>query len=370
MRSSWHLIYVFARINTKRFFRNRVAIFFGVLFPIIILFVIGGIFSGGGNVSFDVALINQSSTTQAAKVVGQLEANPSVFRLSKTVHTLAAAQAAMARGTLDAVIFIQPTFGRTAAGSSTPAGALTVYYPYTNAQEARALASVLTGELQALNATYVPVRAPFTVRTEQSGTRGLTSFDYTFAGLLGFALLGIGIFGPTSVFPELKRQGVLRRLETTPLTVWQYFIATAISQCIVGFVTIIAMFAAAILVFKLQVAGNWLALFVFLTISIATILGIGLAIGGWAKDQSQAAPLANIVTFPMLFLSGTFFPRYLMPSWLQTVSAYFPLTPAIDGVRMIAVEGKSLVGVAPQLGLLFAWSLVIYVVAFRVFRWT
>lgn len=370
MRTTWHTIYVFALVNTKRFFRNRVAIFFGVLFPLIILFVIGGIFGGGSNVSFKVALINQASTTQATRVQQSIEHNAVVFKLSKTAHRLADAQKQLAKGTLDAVIVIPPTFGTVATGSTTPSGALTVLYPHTNAQEAQALTSVLQSELELLNAPYVPVHPPFTVQATQVGGRGLTSFDYTFAGLLGFALLGIGIFGPTSVFPELKRQGVLRRLETTPLKTWQYFIATAISQCIVGFVTIIAMFAVSILVFNLHVVGNWGELFVFLALSVAMILGIGLAIGGWAKDQSQAAPLANIVTFPMLFLSGTFFPRYLMPNWLQAISAYFPLTPVIDGVRMIAAEGKSLVGVAPQLGLVLAWGVIIYLVAFRVFRWS
>jgi ABC-2 type transport system permease protein len=94
-----------------------------------------------------------------------------------------------------------------------------------------------------------------------------------------------------------------------------------------------------------------------------------LAIGGWAKNERQAAPLANIVVFPMLFLSGTFFPRFLMPEWLQTLSNYLPLTPVIDGLRMIITEGKSLLEIGPQIALLAVWMVVIYIIAFRVFRW-
>ena len=99
------------------------------------------------------------------------------------------------------------------------------------------------------------------------------------------------------------------------------------------------------------------------------ILGIGLAIGGWARNERQAAPLGNIIVFPMLFLSGTFFPRYAMPEWLQNASSYLPLTPVIDGIRLIANEGKSLGGVAPQLGMIGVWAVIIYLIAFRVFRW-
>jgi ABC-2 type transport system permease protein len=71
----------------------------------------------------------------------------------------------------------------------------------------------------------------------------------------------------------------------------------------------------------------------------------------------------------MMFLSGTFFPRYLMPDWLQNVTTFLPLTPVIDGIRLITTEGASLIGVLPQLGLIGAWLVVIYIIAFKVFRW-
>jgi ABC-2 type transport system permease protein len=99
------------------------------------------------------------------------------------------------------------------------------------------------------------------------------------------------------------------------------------------------------------------------------LFGIGLAIGGWAKNESQAAPLANLITFPMMFLSGTFFPRFLMPEWLQSVSALLPLTPIIDGARMIITEGKTIFEIGPQIGLLAIWAVIIYVIAIRTFRW-
>ncbi len=365
----YNTIYVFSKVNTKRFFRNRVAIFFGLLFPLVILFVLGGIFGGNNAVSFKVALLNESTTTIATKVTESM-ASSTVLKIDPTLTNLTAAKQKLEQGSLDAAIVLPPSFGEKAAGSTTPSGQALVYYAHTNAQGAQALASLLTSEFEPLNAHFVSTVFPFTVATRETGQQGLTSFDYTFAGLLGFALMGIGIFGPSNVFPELKRLGVLRRLHTTPLRVSQYFIATAISQATTGLVTVAAMFFVGIFFFHLKVIGNYLDLIVFLLLSIVMVLGIGLAIGGWAKDQSQAAPLSNIITFPMLFLSGTFFPRYLMPGWVQTISSYFPLTPVIDGLRMIATEGKSLVGVAPQLALVCLWLAVVYVIAFRLFRWS
>ncbi|MDD3035472.1 MAG: ABC transporter permease, partial [Candidatus Saccharimonadaceae bacterium] len=194
-------------------------------------------------------------------------------------------------------------------------------------------------------------------------------FDYAFSGLLGFSILGIGIFGPVNVFPELKKMGILRRLSTTPLRVWQYFLSTMIGQALIGTISLAMMFLVAVWFFNLKITGNIFELGVFLIFSIITILGIGLALGGWAKNERQVAPLSNIVTFPMMFLSGTFFPRFLMPEWLQNVSSFLPLTPVIDGIRLITTEGKHFVDILPQLGLIGAWMIIIYAIAFKVFRW-
>jgi ABC-2 type transport system permease protein len=238
-----------------------------------------------------------------------------------------------------------------------------------NQQSAQALSSILDAQFKETNSQFVETDAPFTVATEQLNERSLSAFDYTFAGLLGFAIIGMGIFGPINVFPELKKMGILRRLSTTPLKVWQYFMATMIGQVFIGLISLAVMFIVAITVFKLNIVGNYLELALFLVLGIITILGIGLALGGWAKNERQVAPLANIIVFPMMFLSGTFFPRFLMPEWLQNISAFLPLTPIIDGIRLIATEGKHLIDILPQVGLVGLWAIVIYAIAFKVFRW-
>ena len=163
--------------------------------------------------------------------------------------------------------------------------------------------------------------------------------------------------------------GILRRLSTTPLKVWQYFLSTMIGQAIIGMISLSLMFVVAIYLFDLKIVGNMFELAGFIILSIITILGIGLALGGWAKNERQVAPLSNIVTFPMMFLSGTFFPRFLMPEWLQNISSILPLTPVIDGIRLITTEGRNYIDIMPQLGLILVWMVIIYAIAFKVFRW-
>ncbi len=357
----------FARIGIKRAFRDKTAIFFIFLFPLIFLFVFGGIFGKSNGVSFKVALVNQSDSAFSSQFVKQLAKDKS-FKIDKNATSLDKAKEKMSRGQLDAAIVLGQDFGVVKNGQY-PSGQAKVYYTQNSQSAATTLQSVLSSIFADINHQLVKTDAPFKVSSEQLNTKSLSQFDYTFAGLIGFSIIGLGIFGPVNVFPELKKQGVLRRLHTTPLRVWQYFVANVLSQAVVGLMSIALMFVVAMTVFNLKLSGNIIELALLIVFGIAMLFGIGMAIGGWAKDQNQAAPLANIVVFPMLFLSGTFFPRFLMPQWLQQASNFLPLTPVIDGIRLIATEGKHLTQIGPQLGMMAGWTVVVYLIAFTVFRW-
>ncbi len=366
-QKQFYAVGVFTKLSTKRFFRDRLAIFFTVLFPLIFLFVFGALTNKNNTVSFKIGLINQSSSVYASQVVKEITATK-VYKIDPTIHTLTEAENKMDKNQLDAAIVLSPNFGQVTNGSR-PKGQVKVIYTENNQSAGQTLIALLPTALKPLNARFVAVNAPFTVVGDQLSQKSLTAFDYTFAGLLGFTIVGVGIFGPVNVFPELKKQGILRRLHTTPIRVWQYFLSTMFGQAITGSLSVLVQFIIAITVFNLKINGNYLEILAYLILCIFMILGIGLAVGGWAKNERQAAPLANIIVFPMIFLSGTFFPRYLMPNWLQSVTNYLPLTPVIDGLRMLTTEGKSLLDIGPQIGLVALWLLVIYAIAFRVFRW-
>lgn len=368
MKKYFYTILTFARLNTKRFFRDRLAMFFTLVFPLIFLFVFGTIFKSSGNVSFRVSLINESSSSISSEFIKAAESSK-IFKINKDATTLDIAKEKMKRSELDAVIVLPNAFGQVQEGAQTPSGQALVYYSENNIQAAQTLESILQAQFKVINAKFVPVEVPFTVALKSTKETSLTQFDYVFAGLLGFTIISLGIFGPVNVFPELKKQGILRRLHTTPLRVSQYFISSVMSQSAIGLVAVALMFIVSVVVFNLTMRGSYITFTLFVLLSIFTIYGIGLAIGGWAKNERQAAPLANLITFPMIFLSGTFFARFLMPEWLQTVSNYLPLTPVIDGIRLIVTEGKGFMDILPQVGLLSIWAVVIYFIAFRIFRW-
>jgi ABC-2 type transport system permease protein len=347
-------------------FRDKTALFFTFLFPLIFLFVFGGI-SGRSGTSFNVAVISDSNSQYYQDFAKQAK-DDKVLKIDDTIKTMDEAKQKMTRGQLDSTIYFPADFGNEQGGQVS--GKAQIIYTQNTSQSGQAVQAYIQNRyFTPVNLQITKVEQPFNAVPNQLNEKSLSAFDYTFAGLLGFAILGAGIFGPINVFPELKKMGILRRLHTTPLRVWQYFSSVMLGNAVVGLMSLAVMFVVAISVFHLKVASNYIELTIFLAFSIILILGIGLAVGGWAKNERQAAPLANIIVFPMMFLSGTFFPRFLMPEWLQHITALFPLTPVIDGARLIATEGYHLTQLGPQLAVMSVWMVIVYVVAFRVFRW-
>lgn len=370
MGHSLFTIRTFAKISVRRYFRDKTALFFTVVFPLIFLVIFGGIFGkSNGNASFRVALINQGQTGFASQFSDYISHNKT-FKIDQRAKTLDQAKAAMSKSEIDAAIVIPPDFGTAKGGSTVPGGQAIVYHDQNSEQAASTIVTVLDGEAEHFNSHIVMIKTPFSVRTELTNNKGLTRFDYTLAGMIGFAILGLGVFGPVNYFPQMKKQGVLRRLHITPLRPWQFFVSSAASNSVIGLFSIAIMLLVAFSpLFHFHMNGQLWELAVVVILGVWCLFGIGLAIGGWAKNENQAAPLANIITFPMLFLSGTFFPRFLMPEWLQHITYLLPLTPIIDAIRMVATEGKHLWEIGPQLGLIGIWTVIIYFIAFRVFRW-
>lgn len=359
--------WTFGFMQIKRFFRDPVAIFFTFLFPLLFLFVFGSIFKGGGDVSFDIALINHSDTQFAKDFVKHAEENK-VLKIKQDISSLDQAKELMGRGQLDSIIELPAEFGLPDK-DLLPSGKVVVYYEQANPQTGQTLSSVMQQTLDGINKQLTGHVDPLTVEQKPTKTANLTQFDYTFSGLIGFTLLSMGIFGLANGLPADKKAGFLRRLRATPLHASQLVHGTLLNYIIIGVISIALMMIVGTWLFDFEMRGDWLSFIVFVLLGMIVMLGFGLAIGGWAKNEYQAAPLSNLVAFPLMFLSGTFFPRFIMPEWLQSITAYLPLTPIVDGIRLIATEGRTLLELGPELAILGVWGIVIYVIAIKVFRW-
>lgn len=366
MNSFFSGTFTYARVMLRRFFRDRVAMFFTILFPLIFLVIFGSLFGNNSNVTFEVAIIDQAQNDFSKPFVENAQKD-TTFAVSDITNKQAALDA-MTASKLDSVIVLPESFG-VPNQQGLPSGKATVYYDKGSPQAGQIVGQILDKILSGISSDITKTKPLFTVEQQSVQTNNLRPFDYVFSGLVGFSILSLGIFGLAQVMPSQKQKGVLRRLHVSPFSSIQLTIGTMLYYLGLGFVSITLLTVSSVVFFGLDMRGSWLLFILICIIGLIMTIGIGLAVGGWAKNENQAAPLSNLIAFPLMFLSGAFFPRFNMPDWLRNITDYVPLTPVIDSVRYITTENYGIVELAPQLTIMLLWTVVIYAVAIRVFRW-
>ena len=350
----------------RRFTRDKTAMFFTFLFPAIFLFVFGTIFNNN-NISFRVAVIDRADNEFSRQFVTQIK-DGETFKVESEDVSLEAAKTRMNRGELDSILELPPEFG-VAGADGKPRGNLVVYYQNGSEQSGKTVAAVMEQVLADINTSLGQPEAPFKVEEKATDDRGLSQFDYTYSGLLGFTLMSMAIFGLANSMPLEKKSGSFRRLRAAPFRAGQLIIGNGLFYMILALLSLTLMLALGIGIFDFEMRGSWLTFSIFTILATVMMVGFGLLIGGWPQTENLSRPLSHLSSFPIMFLSGPFFPRFLFPEWLQGITSYIPLTPVIDGLRRILTENASLFDLGSQLGIMAVWLVLVYVAAIKLFRW-
>ena len=200
--------------------------------------------------------------------------------------------------------------------------------------------------------------------------RNLSYIDYLVPGLLAMAISQSAVFGIAFALVAFRAKGILRRLRLTPMPLGEFAAARVLMALCLALAQAVVLLAVGHFAFGVTIAGNLLSLIPLVALGALCFIAIGLLVGSIAKTEDAAAAMANLVTLPMTFLAGVFFPLDSAPGVVQAVSKVLPLTYLADGLRGVAVRDHSFAWTLPKLGVLAAFTVVIVAVSLRSFRWT
>jgi ABC-2 type transport system permease protein len=169
-------------------------------------------------------------------------------------------------------------------------------------------------------------------------SKSLKAGDYYLPGYIAAFIMSNGLMGVAQDTAEFKRRGVLKRLATTPLRKLEWVTGNVIAQAILGFLLSGVMILTGYVLYGITVIPNILSIALILAGSMA-FSGLALIISGTLEDVEAVASLGSAISFPMMFLSGSFVPLEIMPKYLQTVSQFLPLTYLSNGLRAALITG-------------------------------
>ena len=350
----------------KMFIRNRAAVFFSLFLPLIIMLIFG-VLNFEGTTELDVGIVDEADNEASATLVERLG---EYDYLVLTDGELETELAALEEGDRDFVIEIPAGWAAPAPGSESGLVAYASSADPAQQQVGRGLLQQAVGS--ALFAPGGGGGAPTgfapPLAFESVESRDLGYIDFLVPGIVGMTIMQLGLFGVAFGFVQLKRTGALRRLFATPTSPAYFLSAQVLSRLIIGVVQVAILFGVGVW-FGLQMFGDYMSLLVIVLIGSAIFLAVGFAIAGWAKNEDQAAPVANLVSLPMMFLSGVFFPRDAMPEFLAAITQFMPLTYVNEALRAIVNDGAGLLALGPQLIGMGVWAVITFVLAVVLFRW-
>jgi ABC-2 type transport system permease protein len=338
---------VLARV--REFVREPAAIFWVYVFPLVLVVTLGAAFRNRPGDAFRVAVLQGK---ESAKVAATLKRDG---RFHVSICGEPQARLDLRTGRCELLV--------AARGGSPPR--LDYFFDPTRpeGQLARNAADDLlqraAGRRDVATARDCPIDEP-----------GGRYIDFLVPGLLGMGLMGGGLWGVGFAIVDMRIRKLLKRYVATPMKRSHFLAAVILSRLLFTLPEVLLVLCLARLIFGVVVTGSYFAVGLLILLGCLEFSGIGLLVASRAQTIETVSGLMNAVMLPMWIGSGIFFSTQRFPQAVQPLLNLLPLTPLIDALRRVMLEGAGLASQGVNLAIIAAWSCATFVLALRWFRWS
>jgi ABC-2 type transport system permease protein len=352
--------------NIKSYTRDRAALFWTLAFPLIFIFMFGFIFQEGGQSRLTLGWVDEDRTPAATGLRAGFAAQEGTELVDASKDD---ALAQMRDGSVDAVILVPAGYGDAFAAGVAGAGGPTSVLVYTDPSRANLVSSVYQSVQAVLGAVNLGGRPPLVIpQPETLQTENLNFISYFVPSMLGLSVMQVGIFAAIPLVADRVKL-ILKRLAATPLRRWQLVGSNVLMRLLIAAIQAVIIIGVGVLVFGVEIVGSLLLTGLFIALGAMAFLALGYVIASFAKTEDSANGMTSVVQFPMMFLSGTFFPIDQMPDVLQGIARVIPLTYLSDALRQVMVGGAAFAPLGVCAAVLVGWLVVCFGIAARKFRW-
>lgn len=360
MESFWKLF----TSRIKMFVRDRRSLFWTIFFPIMFILIFG-LFDFDKMSQSSVTIFNNSNSEVSqtfSENLSQLE----LFKINSDYSTVDEAKEAVLESKLDFVFVIPADFDLVNSGKSI--SPVEVYYDKTNVQLNGIVFSVLKQYLDQMNMQISQTPQVFSYETKELQTKEVNYLDVIVPGILGMSIMQGGLFSIALGIVRFREKGVLRKFMSTPLRIRYFMLALILSYILISMVQVTFILLLSKFVFHVNIYGSIPLMYGVFLLGQIIFLSLGFAIAGISKTTDMAQGMVQALSMPMMFLSGVFFSPEALPSWVKAIVDYLPLTPFIEALRKISLQGGSFPEIQKELLFMTVWALVASFLAWRNFK--
>ncbi len=200
--------------------------------------------------------------------------------------------------------------------------------------------------------------------------RDVRYVDWVMPGVLGMNMMFSCLWGVGWVVVRYRKNGVLRRLQATPLGAFEFLSAQVIARLLIVTVVTLVVYLGADLFIDFTMRGSYWALALVFFVGAACLTSMGLLVATRLRTEELADGLLNLLSWPMMILSGVWFSMEGTNPLAQALAQVFPLTHIVAAARRIMIDGAGLIEVLPEIGLLTVLTLALLALSAWLFRWS
>ncbi len=320
-------------LGIRSWLRSKGTVFWTILFPILLIMIFGAIFSGADEVKYDLVFQDLDGSTESENFTKFLE-DTKFFELKKIGKDIDIANYMKEE---DISVGLQIPNGYEKLIEQIKINPflkinLTFFYDPSDNTVAPIVRSILSGLINSYN--DIITLSPSVVGMEVKSTLGedFNFIDFFIPGMIGFTIMTSMVYGSIERNTKFRKDGILRKLLTMPVTRTEWIISKMLFMLFLSFISTFVIMIVGLLVWGLNIQIN---IFFFIIVICTSFMfsGLGMIIGRFVKDEETADMAGGAITFPMMFLAGTFFPLDQMPEFLQAIAQVLPLYYVNEGLR-------------------------------------
>lgn len=353
--------------------------------PLFMMVMVGFIFPTGNSISnTPIALVNSDTGAMGAAFVTQLKAinnNTHMMNLS-SAKDFNDVKNKLQNSEVSGGIIIPENFSSEIhAGHQ---GVITIVIDQSNPQMSYTIQGVLTKTIEVIGeqtaifnlsstyhisiATATSLVTPYTVQSKGIIPGEPNYFQFVAPGIIAMVVMMALMTGLPHAISYEKEIGTLDGMLAAPINRLSIILGKVLAQTVRGMIQGFIILILAVVLFGVVIEGNILLVVFLILLTVFSFVGLGILITSFTENEETATMVMMTLMFPMMFLSGVFFPLQQMPWYMQDLAHFLPLTYATTALRKVMVLGADISAVGTEVLILVGFGVFLLAIAVPMFR--
>ncbi|MFW6304607.1 MAG: ABC transporter permease [Candidatus Saliniplasma sp.] len=353
--------------NLRMWYRSKGTVFWAIAFPILLMLIFGAIYQGQGDITVSLYVQDLDGSEISEEFISSLSEQLNIEDIPADVD----GDEYISENNIRAALIIPEDFGNTiyrVRQGSNESILLSLSLDPTRESVNGIIRGVVGGTIHGWNNEITGSRDVLTYQVKSLTAEEFKFIDYFMPGVIGLTVMTSTIYGTIFRNTKYRKWGILRKLSTTPFTRWEYLISKMLFMTFVSFVSTFLIILVGVVVWNISVTID-AYLFVIVVSAAFAFSGMGMIISRFVKEEETADSAAGAITFPQMFLAGTFFPLEVMPSYLSSFARVLPLYYVNEGLRDAMIYQDSS-GALFNTAVIFSIAAVLFVIGALATKWT